>query len=185
MLYVQLALFPLLIVAGAPLARGLLKWRWGRWWWVGVAVPLGIIFLVILGHRMRRLAFVAPVSWTVDADLNPMLMTPVIATLFTLLIAKYPREKSRRAVTLMMGILLVYYGFAGTPAADGARRPAFHGDAPRRRGRASRPTGSRAGPPRRSPAWHGWECTRMNQPWPLRPGRAPPSAPMATSWRRQ
>lgn len=59
---------------------------------------------------MERLAFVAPMSWAVDADVGPLVMTPVVAVLFTILIMRLPRRRPSVAIGAMMAFLLAYYG---------------------------------------------------------------------------
>jgi hypothetical protein len=107
MLYLQLAAFPMLIWAGV--AAGCWMAR-RRIWWVAVLAALAVIGLVILGHRSARLHFVAPVSWAVDADIEPPLMTAAIGVIFATLLPKLPRKRTRVFVTVAMGVMLTYYG---------------------------------------------------------------------------
>jgi predicted double-glycine peptidase len=107
MLYVQLVGFP--ILAAGAIWTG---W-WGsrrRFWWLGVAGAMTVIGLVILGHRVARLHFAAPISWAVDADWNPFLMTVAIGVVFATLIPKLPERRTWVSVAVIMEVLLVYYG---------------------------------------------------------------------------
>lgn len=107
MLYVQLLAFPILVVLGIKLGRILGP---GKWWWVGFALTLAWVLLVAGGRRIERLAFVAPVSWAVDADVGPLVMTPVVAVLFTILIMRMPGRRPSKAIGTMMAVLLAYFG---------------------------------------------------------------------------
>jgi predicted double-glycine peptidase len=105
--YVQLIAFPIL-VAGALIGGKWLTQR--RFWWVGVAVGLMLFGLVIVGHRTQQYRFVAPVSWAVDADWSPLLMTAAVGVVFATLIPKLPQRRVRIWVGVLSGVMLVYYG---------------------------------------------------------------------------
>ena len=107
MLYVQLAAFPILvtvaIVAGLQFARC-------RRWWIAVVLPLALFSLVIAGQRSPWLRFTASISWAVDADWEPMLMTVAIGTVFATLMPKLPQRRTRVFVAVAMAFMLVNYG---------------------------------------------------------------------------
>ena len=42
------------------------------------------------------MAFVPPVSWAVDANFEPLVMTPAIALLFAVLLPRLPASVGRR-----------------------------------------------------------------------------------------
>jgi hypothetical protein len=119
MVYVQLIAFP--IVAGGAVWGGR-RWARSGHWWVAVAVPLAIIGLVILGHRSARLHFMAPMSWVVDADWGPLVMTAAIGTVLATLMAKLPRRRTRVWVAVAMAVMLIYYGLLPAGLALAARR---------------------------------------------------------------
>jgi hypothetical protein len=106
-IYAQLAAFPVLatfaVVTGRRCARC-------RHWWIGVAVPLALFGLVIAGHRSAWLRFTAPISWAIDADWEPLLMTAAIGTVFSTLLPKLPRRRTRAYVAVAMAFMLVNYG---------------------------------------------------------------------------
>ncbi len=107
MLYLQLAAFPLLALAGILTGLRLAK---SRWWLLAVALPLALFALVILGHRSPALRFAAVVAWAVDADINPLLMTAAIGIVFATLLPKLPRKSTRGFVIAVMAVMLLYYG---------------------------------------------------------------------------
>ena len=77
---------------------------------LAIAIPLALITLVILGHRIPRFYFLPPISWAVSADLNPLFMPPAIAVLFGILLPRLPQRRSRRAAATGVLALLLYYG---------------------------------------------------------------------------
>ncbi|HEY4328499.1 MAG TPA: cysteine peptidase family C39 domain-containing protein [Phycisphaerae bacterium] len=113
MLYLQLLSFPFLTLAGIFIAK---KMACHRHWRLAVIVAFAFIAIVILGHRSARLSFLPPISWAIAPDINPFLMTVVISTLFSMLIARLPPKAagrgstSRSSVAVMMAMLLIYYG---------------------------------------------------------------------------
>ncbi len=121
MLYAQLLAFPFLALAGWLLGRAASK---TRHWWVGVALCLAAIGLVIAGHRVPRLSVLPPFSWAVDAGWNPAIMTLVVAAVFATLLPRLPVGRTRPATFVAMTVLLIFYGLL-PPTFILAARPAL------------------------------------------------------------
>ena len=108
MLWMQLLAILPLIALGIVLGRRMAHFP-NRWWGVGVALPLAIIGLVILGHRSPVFLFIPPVSWAVDADIHPLLMALVIPFLLSTIIPRLAQRRQRIAVGAFLPIVTIYF----------------------------------------------------------------------------
>jgi predicted double-glycine peptidase len=100
------------LFAIVPLVAGaiLMGQRFGRsrHWWPGFALPLTAITLVILGHRSSRLIFIAPISWAVDIDVEPLLMAVAIPLMLVTLLMRMPRQR-RIMIVIFLVFMVVNY----------------------------------------------------------------------------
>jgi hypothetical protein len=71
---------------------------------------LGLVALVMAGHRMAWLAFVAPVSWMVGAKVDPVVMAGAIACLLTVLGGRMRQRRQRLAIGVLMSVMMAFYG---------------------------------------------------------------------------
>jgi Peptidase C39 family len=93
--------------AGMQIGRRLSRGRFWRW---GVAVPFMIVGLVMTGHRVARLAFVAPVSWVLGAQVDPVVMAGATACLLTVLSTRMRQRRQRIALAVLMAVMVGFYG---------------------------------------------------------------------------
>jgi hypothetical protein len=105
MIWFQLAAFVPLAILGWVVGR----WAASRAFAVLVGGCFAALLLVIVGHRVPRAAFVAPVSWAVHPEVFPLLMTALVSALFSTLLVKLPKPR-RAAVVVVMVVMLVNYG---------------------------------------------------------------------------
>jgi hypothetical protein len=107
MIYAQLLLFLPLAAAGGWLGHAAAR---RRRWWVVVMLCLMVIGVVIVGRRVPRAAVLPPFSWAVDAGWNPLLMTFVVALVFSTLLPRLPAGRTGPATVVAMAVLVIYYG---------------------------------------------------------------------------
>jgi hypothetical protein len=81
-----------------------------RRWWLGFALPMIVIALVILGHRSVALSFVAPISWVVEARANPLLMSLAVTMMLVTLLVRLPEHRKRVALGAMTAAMVAYNG---------------------------------------------------------------------------
>jgi len=106
LLLVQLLLISLL----TPLALFLAKRsQHSRLWFLYFLLPLLAIGLIILGHRSTALSFQPPISWAIHPYVAPLLMAAAIPLMLATLILRLPVRRSRIVVSVLMGIMLIYY----------------------------------------------------------------------------
>jgi predicted double-glycine peptidase len=81
-----------------------------RWAW-SFLLPLIAVVLVILGRRSAQLCFMPPVSWAVDARIEPLMMAVAVPCLLGTLIARLPRQNlfRRCSIIAFMVLMVVYY----------------------------------------------------------------------------
>jgi hypothetical protein len=96
----------LLFAMGLVAAR-----RTGRthWWWVPFVGAMGVVALVMVGHRSMGLSVVAPFSWVIAADISPYLMAFTIPVLLCTLIVKLNEPRKRAVVTALMLFMVAAY----------------------------------------------------------------------------
>lgn len=100
----------------AVVALGGLGWMLGSrisrsgWWLLAFIGPMVAVAMVILGRRMIRLSFIWPISWVVRWEVNYLVMSFVVAMLFSTLAPRLLHRRQRILVIVLMTVMVVYYG---------------------------------------------------------------------------
>ena len=93
-------------------AGGLVVGQWfgrlqSRWWVAGFFVPFVLLLLIGSTRRYSQFEFVAPMSWLVSGRTEFALGGLIAAMVLATPVVRLPRASSRRAVYLLMGVVIL------------------------------------------------------------------------------